>query len=124
MSKIHVWLGVTAHTPEEFSQYFQINHADREAGRGASLFDRDVGTGWYDDDLIGVCRFAQAISLEAAADELPTSPEVIAAVLRRCSELHITQANALFYSQDADLHIADTLRLYNGLPYLGVFEDP
>ena len=124
MSKIHVWLGVTAHTPGEFSQYFEINAADREAGRGASLFDQDVGTGWYDDDLIGVYRFERAISLEAAADELPTSPEVVAAVLRRCSELEITQANALFYYQDADLHIADTFRLYNGLPYLGVFDDP
>ena len=81
MSRIHVWMGVTARTPEEFSQYFEINHADREAGRGASLFDQDVGTGWYDDDLIGVHRFAETISLEAAADELPTSPEVIAAVL-------------------------------------------
>ena len=81
MSKIHVWLGVTAHTPEAFSQYFEVNIADRDAGRGASLFDRDVGSGWYDDDLIGVYRFGEAISLEAAADELPTSPEVIAAVL-------------------------------------------
>ena len=124
MSKIHVWLGGTAQTPEEFSRYFEINAAARDAGRGASLFDQDVGTGWYDDDLIGVYHFQRAISPEAAADELPTSPEVIAAVLRRCSELHVTQANALFYCQDADLHVADPLRLYSGLPYLGVFEDP
>ena len=123
MSKIHVWLGVTAHTPEQFSKYFEINAADLEAGRGASLFDKDVGTGWYDDDLIAVYRFGEAISLEAAADELPTSPEVIPVVLRRCSELGITQANALFYYQDAGLHVTDPLRLYNGLPYLGVFED-
>ena len=123
MSKIHVWLGITAHTPEEFWQYFEINHADREAGRGASLFDREVGIGWYDDDLIGVYHFGRAVSLEAAVDELPTLQDTIAAVLGRCAELNIGQANALFYYQDADLHVADTLRLYNGLRYLGVFED-
>ena len=36
----------------------------------------------------------------------------------------IAQANALFYCQDADLHVADPFRLYNGLPYLGVFGAP
>ena len=124
MSKIHVWLGVTPHTPEEFSQYFEINAADRAAGGGASLSDKDVGINWYDDDLIGVYRFERAISPEAAAYELPTSPDTIVAVLGRCSELGITQANALFCYQDADLHVSDPLRIYNGLPYLGVFENP
>lgn len=124
MSKIHVWLGMTAHTPEEFWQYFEINHADRGAGRGASLFDSDVGMRWYDDDLIKVYHFGRAISVEAATDELPTSQETRTAVLRRCSEPNIMESSALFYSQDADLHVFDPLGLSGGLPYLGVFENP
>lgn len=112
MSKIHVWLGETLCTPDEFSQYFEIN-----------LADRDVGIHWYDNGLIGGYRFGQAISPEVAADELLTSQDTIAAVLCRCSELGITQANALFYHQDADPHVSDTFRLCNGLPYLSVFEN-
>ena len=100
MSKIHVWLSETLCTPDEFSQYFEIN-----------LTDRDVGIHWYDDGLAGGYRFGQAISPEAAADELPTSQDTSAAVLCRCSELGITQANALLYHQDADLHVSYGFRI-------------
>ena len=94
MSKIRVWLGKMLCTSDEFSQYFEVN-----------LTDRDVGIHRYDDGLIGEYRFGQAISPEAAADELPTSQDTSAAVLYLWFELGITQANALLYHQDADLHV-------------------
>ncbi len=102
---------ITDH-PESVSRYFEIN-----------LTDIDVGIHWYEDGLIGGYRFGQAISPEAAADELPTSQDTSAAVLCLCFELGITQAKAFLYHQDADLHVSNTFRLHNGLPYPSVFEN-
>jgi hypothetical protein len=122
MSKIHVWLGMSSKSQEEFSRYFEINQADKEAGVGASQFDKDIHIKWYDDDLIGV-YYSASDDLDAALDELPTSSAAIQAIAARCAELDITQANAMFYYEDADLKIADPNKKYNELTYLGVFDN-
>jgi hypothetical protein len=122
MSKIHVWIGMSSKNREEFSQYFAINPADRDAGIGASQFDKDIHIKWYDDDLIGV-YYSETTDLEAALDELPTSPESLAAISDKCQELGITEANALFYYEDADLVIAEPDKKYNELTYIGVFDN-
>ncbi|RZJ93795.1 MAG: hypothetical protein EOO60_04485 [Hymenobacter sp.] len=122
MSKIHVWLGMSSKSKEEFSRYFEINQADKEAGVGASQFDKDIHIKWYDDDLIGV-YYSASDDLDAALDELPTSPASIQAIYDKCAELSITQANAMFYYEDVDLQIADPEKKYNDLTYIGVFDN-
>ncbi len=123
MSKIHVWAGMTSDSLERYSRYFQIDHAERALHRPASLFDTDLHTFWYDDDLIGVCYFEEPRPIEQALDELPVSPEALDVILQRCLKMEIGAANALFYYTDATLVVADPLKTYNGLPYLGVFEN-
>lgn len=122
MSKIHVWLGMSSKSREEFSRYFAINLADHDAGIGASQFDKDIHINWYDDDLIGV-YYSDTPDLEAALDELPTSPASLAAICDKCRELGITEANAMFCYEDAELEIAEPDRKYNELIYLGVFDN-
>ncbi len=113
---------MSSKTQEEFSQYFAINPADREAGIGASQFDKDIYIKWYDDDLIGV-YYSEIPDLKAALDELPTSPESLTAIGAKCQELGITEANALFYYEDAELVIAEPNKKYNELTYIGVFDN-
>jgi hypothetical protein len=122
MAKIHVWIGMSSKNREEFSRYFAINAADRDAGIGASQFDKDIHIKWYDDDLIGV-YYSDTNELEAALDELPTSPDSLAAIGSKCRELGITEANALFYYEDAELKIAEPDKKYNELTYIGVFDN-
>jgi Immunity protein 22 len=121
--KIHVWIGKTTQSREEFSRYFEINEADRDQGIGASQFDKDLQIKWYDDDLIGVFYNDEDDSLETAIDEIPTSPQAIEQVQARCEELGITEANAMFYYEDAELTVPDPDRSYNELTYLGSFDN-
>lgn len=120
MAKIHVWLGMNSQGRKEFSRYFEINPADRDAGIGASQFDKDILINWYDDDLIGV-YYSDANDLEAALEELPTSPAALDAIRNKCREFGITEANAMFYYEDAELEIAEPNKKHNDLTYLGVF---
>lgn len=124
MTKIHVWIGMTTKSREEFSEYFVINPADRDAGIGASQFDKDIHIQWYDDDLIGVYYSEETDSLEQALDELPVSPDTVEQVRGKCAEMKIDKANALFYYEDAELEITDSNKKYNQLTYVGVFENP
>lgn len=121
MTSIHVWVG-TAASAAHLEEYFRIDPASRDAGHGASQFDRDVGINWYDDDLIGVF-FSATPGLETCLDELPTSPETVAAVRVACLAAGISAPNALFYYTDADLTIASPTRLFGGLHYVGAFDN-
>lgn len=122
MSKIHVWIGKTSKDKESFSRYFEINPSERDAGTGASQFDKDVNIKWYDDDLIGV-YYDENYSLETLIDELPISPEVQESIQARCIELEIKEANAMFYYEDADLTVSDVAKKYNDLTYIGSFDN-
>ena len=122
MTKIHVWAGVTFQSVEEFEQYFEINTVDRDAGIGASQFDKDTSMNWYDDDLIGV-YYSDADDLDKALDVLPVSVNTVLAIRATCIERGIAKANALFYYEDAELEINDLSKKYNGLTYIGVFDN-
>ncbi len=124
MDAIHVWIGVSEKTSDEFYQYFAINETDRDAGLAASEFDKDLGTGWYDDDLIGVYYNESSRSLADALDELPlASQETEQQIANQCQALNINAANALFYYQDSGLAVTDSNKTYNGLTYLGAFDN-
>jgi hypothetical protein len=123
MDKIHVWIGYTSKTKEEFGEYFKINEEDKNKGIGASQFDKDIGINWYDDDLIGVYKSDTADNLEQTIDEIPTSNETLEAIKNRCKELGVDKANAMFYYTDAEIIIEDNEKLFNGIQYLGLFDN-
>ena len=122
MTKIHVWAGITSQNKHDFTRYFEINHADRDTGIGASQFDKDIHIKWYDDDLIGV-YYSSETELDTALDELPTSQNSLTSIREKCLELGVTEANALFYYEDAELSITEPNKKYNELTYIGVFDN-
>ncbi|OON69092.1 immunity 22 family protein [Hymenobacter sp. CRA2] len=122
-TKIHVWLGKTAQSREEFARYFDGSPAGHDQGHGASQFDHDLQLAWYDDDLIGVYYNEEDDSLATAIDEIPTSPRSIGQIQARCQEVGLTAANAMFYYEYAGLVVPDPARRYNDLTYLGCFDN-
>ncbi|MBO2013014.1 immunity 22 family protein [Siccationidurans soli] len=123
MTKIHVWIGYSLKSSDEFYEYFSIDEADKEAGIGASQFDKDLHMHWYDDDLIGIYFSEVNNSLDTALDEIATSPATIDDIRAKCSELGITEANAMFYYMNSELEVSDNSKKYNGLTYLGIFDN-
>lgn len=124
MDTIHVWLGTISSSVEEFNQYFAINPDDMDAGISASQFDKDVYIKWYDDDLIGVYYQQDNDNLDNAIEEIPTASADIEQLIRdKCAELGIAKANAMFYYTDADLEVSDVAKKYNGLTYIGAFDN-
>ncbi|HEX8329354.1 MAG TPA: immunity 22 family protein [Hymenobacter sp.] len=124
MDTIHIWIGLSRKSAEEFYAYFAINPVDRDAGIGASQFDKDVGTKWYDDDLIGTYYNENIRDLATAVEELPLASKTAGQlIMSKCQELGIDEANALFYYTDSDLSVADSAKKYNGLAYLGAFDN-
>lgn len=89
----------------------------------ATQFDKDLNIDWYDDDLIGVYYKEDNEDLEAALDEIPTTDKALDQIRAKCAEIGITKANAMFYYKDADLQVAEPSKLYNGLAYLGAFDN-
>jgi hypothetical protein len=122
MTKIHIWAGMTSQSTEDFQQYFEINTVDRDAGIGASQFDKDVNMNWYDDDLIGV-YYSDSDDLDMALDMLPVSVNALVVIRATCIGKGVNKVNALFYYEDAELEIKDRDKKYNGLTYIGVFDN-
>jgi hypothetical protein len=124
MDTIHVWIGISDQGSETFYQYFAVNEMDRDAGVGASQFDKDLKTNWYDDDLIGVYYSENDKALTSALAELPLASEAVGYLLAsRCRELNIDEANAMFYYTDSNLVVTDAAKKYNALTYLGAFDN-
>lgn len=123
MSKIHVWIGNSKKSSEDFYDYFKINHEDKDLGIGASQFDKDIGINWYDDDLIGIFHDEDCEDLEIVIDEIPTSPDSLKKIHDKCIVLGIETANSMFYYEDSDLVINDISKKYNDIDYIGCFDN-
>ncbi|WP_444658166.1 immunity 22 family protein [Flavobacterium columnare] len=123
MSKIHVWIGNTEKSSDEFYNYFKINQADKDLGIGASQFDKDLGINWYNDDFIGTFYNEESTDLEVLLDEIPTSPDSLGKIEKICIDRKLDEVNAMFYYEDAELAVNDINKLYNGLQYIGCFDN-
>ena len=122
MTKIHIWIGMSAKSREEFSRYFIAYPTEQQASISASQFAKDLRIRWYDDDLIGVYYNENSDALEQALDELPVHPNTIQQVQAKCTDLKIERANAMFYYEDAELEVAEPNKVYNDLLYIGKFD--
>lgn len=134
-SALHFWIGNTGLSPEIFGEYFE--HADNywelevEDIESASSdvtgcgFCQDIGSKFlYDEDLMLVIHEAQPMPVQELV-QMSTlkSEKSLAAIVAACAERGITQANAMFVYADPTEPIPSRDKLYNGLPYLGLFSD-
>ncbi|MDR1460963.1 MAG: immunity 22 family protein [Campylobacteraceae bacterium] len=116
MKKIHIWMGFSQKTEEEYNEYFNQDN-------GVSLFYKDLNIDEeYDEDFIGIIPvFDEAVGVEnILKNEIPVDEEEVHKALEECSKLNIKTVNAVFYLTDANVVINKPYKEnYNGLKYTG-----
>lgn len=77
----------------------------------------------YDEDLLLVIRLETPVPVRELA-EMSTieSDASVQAIVAACAERGIRSANAMFVYADPTEAVTDRARLYNGLPYIGLFQ--
>lgn len=127
MSKIHVWIGITHKSEENYLQYFELDYStegDFEAPEyRVCQFCKDIGKKWYDEDFIGIIPILKKdVSVIEILQEIPIEQDEIRKVLSICKEMGLSSANAIFYYTDSELIIQKPYKdNYNDLKYIGVF---
>ena len=133
-SALHVWVGQTPADRDAFLSYFA--HADDywEVWEDTEDDDGDV-TGCafcvdlgekhlYDEDLLLAFHSPSPIALEQLMDELAFNTAAAEdAVIQACQRRGIDKANAAFTYADPTQVVSDSDKTYNGLIYLGLFQD-
>ncbi|MFM9924230.1 immunity 22 family protein [Variovorax sp. H27-G14] len=127
-NRVHVWIGSNFCADEDYLAYFALDYSaegDFDApGYKLCGFCRDIGVPWYDEDFIGVMpRHRNNVSLDDILVDAAVDRDEFDAVKRRCKSLGVTQANAIFWYQDAELRMPEPVNAtFNGLTYIGEFE--
>jgi hypothetical protein len=130
---VHVWVGVTEQTANEFGKYFAYSESywdifeddDLNIESTGCAFCVDLNTCYlYDEDLLFYHHAGQTLPIAELIKELPLSTEMAELnILDECSKRGLIQANAVFYYADPTQEIHEQNKLYNGLIYLGLFRD-
>ncbi|QXZ09507.1 immunity 22 family protein [Comamonas sp. Y33R10-2] len=134
-SALHFWIGNTTLNEEAFGQYFaysddywaleveDIESASHDVtGCG---FCQDICSPYlYDEDLLLVIWLPQAVSIaEIVGHSTLASEESLAQIIQACASQGLHQANAMFVYADPTQLITAPDKRYNGLSYLGLFDD-
>lgn len=125
---LHVWIGTNFAPDDEYMQYFELDYSVEsdfdDPNYKVCGFCKDIGVLWYDEDFIGIIpRASVEVSLDEILIESSVDQDELPLLKKRCAELGITKANAIFWYQDADLAIEEPIKdHYNGLKYIGMFK--
>jgi len=123
-NRIHVWIGKTNKSLEEFEEYFNLDSfydAEEDEDFEKCGFCKEViFSESYGEDFIGLDYKDDPISVEGILDEIPSS-KAIPLILDKCNDLDIKDANAMFYYRDAELPKPEIGKKYNDLYYVGEF---
>lgn len=128
MSRIHIWMGTTQKSEEDYLQYFELDYSTEgdfeDPKYRICQFCKDIGEKWYDEDFIGIIPvFEQEVSVREILQEVPIAEDEMEKVISKCNELDMQTANAVFYLTDAEVEIPKPYKdSYNGLKYIGKFE--
>lgn len=125
--RIHLWIGSNFFPENEYLKYFEIDHSTEGDFDNPSYnicgFCKDIGEVWYDEDFIGILpRKEGNIPVPDLLTEAAVDPKEYLAIIDKCLDLGIIEANALFWYQDEDLIPPTPYKdSYNSLKYIGVF---
>jgi hypothetical protein len=113
MKKIHIWIGVTSKSEEEFFNYFDQDNDN-------SQFSKDIAlNSEYDEDFIGIIPMDRNIPIkEIFENDVPIDTDDIPQVEKECYKLGLESANAVFYLTDSSVKIENIGKKYNGLYYI------
>lgn len=134
-SALHFWIGNTPLSEHDFLQYFE--HADRywdlevegienatEDVTGCS-FCKDLGRKFlYDDDLLLVIWLPAPVPIAGLVRHSTLDSDAsLALIVKACEAQGMQTANAMFAYADPTEFIAEPDKPYNGLSYIGLFDD-
>ncbi|MCK2021917.1 immunity 22 family protein [Microbacterium sp. kSW2-24] len=104
--------------PDSYWQDEEASAVDAGIGFSVDLDEEHV----YDEDLLLVIHHDVPRSVAELVAESTLEAEVsTAAIEKKCAELGIHDANAMFVYGDPTQVVTDTTKLYNGLAYIGLF---
>lgn len=127
MSKIHIWIGTTGQTEEEFKRYFEIDYSTGgdfdDPLYKTCQFCLDIGEKWYDEDFLGIMPiYEEPVDVKELLDLTPIgAPFSYQEAYQKSIEAGIFQANAIFYYANCNLILTEIKPDYNGLKYLGFY---
>jgi len=133
-SALHFWIGTTTMSDEDFGAYFDAgpdywSHEveDIEASNvdlTGCGFCVDLGMRFlYDEDLLLVIRLEAPVAVdELLAMSTLESDKSAQAIVAACEARRIHTANVMFAYADPTQCVADAAKLYNGVPYIGLFQ--
>lgn len=123
-NKIHLWIGTSNKTEEEYRQYFEFDYLSEGDFDKLCQFCKDIGKRWYDEDFMGIIpRFEKEITLDEILEHSSTDPAEWESIKTICRNYGIEKANAIFWYADGELTIPKPYKEeYNGLKYIGMFE--
>jgi hypothetical protein len=128
MSKIHIWIGTTKKSKEEYFKYFELDYSTegdfddpdyKECG-----FCIDISEKWYDEDMIGIIPVSNENKpIVSLLEEIPLKKSEYDKVVNRCNLIGLNYGNAIFYYTDSELVINKPYKNnYNDLKYVGFYE--
>lgn len=139
--RIHIWVGTSSKTEEQFYKYFdqskflkdnQRFNTEENYPRNTpdfnlrSQFSKDIGKQYdYDADWITIYYSRKKISIQAAIEELPVwDDQTEVEIYQACVDKGISTVNAILCYADEELSIDQALESYNDLVYVGSFNNP
>ena len=127
-NKVHLWIGTNFSSEEEYMKYFELDYTVEgdfdDPNYKVCGFCKDIGILWYDEDFIGIIpRHEKEVSLDEILVDAAVDKDEIPLVKKRCAELDIKKANAIFWYQDPSIIFKKPIKnQFNGLKYIGLFE--
>lgn len=125
---VHLWIGSNFSSEENYMEYFKLDYSVEGDFDNPDYklcgFCKDIGIQWYDEDFIGIIpRQDNEVTLDEILIEAAIDQDEWISVKKHCDKLGIKKANALFWYQDAELTIDESINnQYNELKYIGVFK--
>lgn len=126
-NKVHVWIGNNFSLEEEYIKYFELDYSVEGDFDNPNYklcgFCKDIGIQWYDIDVIGIIpRHNEEVILDELLLDAAIDDNEFISVKKKCANLGIKKANAIFWYQDAELVLKKPIKSqYNGLKYIGLF---
>lgn len=128
MSKIHIWIGYTNKSEEDYLKYFELDYSTEgdfdDPDYKVCDFCKDINEKWYNEDFIGIIPlFKEEISVNELLKNIPIAHKEIEKVILKCEDSGIEKGNAIFYLTDSEIIVPKPYKnSYNDLKYIGEFD--